>query len=190
MRFLERVFEGLWMNDAIEKANSDWNSQCAWHLANGLAGADQPRLTEASPFYVKGLSEYPGEEFASTYNSRIKELLMKHGVPSWAPEQRVPDRKTALGQIVDFGQGIDEYVALSKSERTFFRLSKFWWNENGPHLGCRDEARGFLFLVGEENSRCGSILVYDYQVSALARRYEYLRKHAPSFPFLSKEPAG
>lgn len=178
------------MNDAIEQANSDWSSHCAWHLANGLAGADQPRLTDASPFYVKGLAEFPGDEFASAYNSRINELLIAQGVPSWAPEQRVPDRKTALGRIVECGQNIDEYVALSKSERTFFRLSKFWWNENGPHLWNRDEVCGFLFLAGQENPGCGSILVFDYQESVLAKRYEYLRKHVPSFPFPSTEPAG
>lgn len=178
------------MNEAIEQANSDWNSQCAWILANGLAGADQPRLTDASPFYVKGFARCAGEEFASAYNFRIKELLNEQGIPSWAPAKRIPDRAAALGRIVESGRNVDEYVALSKSERTFFRLSKFWWNENGPHVWYRDEESGFLFLAGEENSGCGSLIVFDYRESVLAKRYEYLRKHAPSFPFLSKKTAG
>ena len=119
------------MTDPVEQADADWNGQCAWYLVNGLSGADQPRLTDASPFYSKGLSERPNDEFTDAYNSRITELLKEYGVPNWAPEKRVPDRGTAVDLIVDYGRRIDDYVAQSKAERTFFRLSRFWWNENG-----------------------------------------------------------
>jgi hypothetical protein len=174
-------------------ALADWQNQSARCLVVGTLVTDRPQLgrkPEDNPFYVTSLGCVVSADsllFRDVYNKVINDLLREHGVPPWAPAARRPDRATALQMLSKDGGPAAEFKAerLPWEQRLLDEVQSRWreQNEAGPASYCRDRERGVVLLGGDLSAKVGLVEVIDVKEMKWMASYEYLRKHAPLFPW-------
>ena len=131
---------------AASDAREEWNQRRASMQHFGDIYSDRP-LIHPSGLYVSICWD---EDYARAYNEEIRKLLETHGMPEWAPGNRLPDRERCL-VLLEEGLPFDQYQAtFKKEERLVTSQARRWTEEHGtrPEVFVRLDRLDLLLLGG------------------------------------------
>lgn len=149
--------------NAREQALRDWESQSAMNMVVGTIDISLPRYHWGELFCTESISCDWSEEaelFCRTYNSTIRLLLKKHGIPSWAPAKRLPDAISCLNILRNESLLFSEYQPGSQQEESVANRILFYWGAGRPTVYSKS-ASGLVLWGGTLADHSGRIDVLD-----------------------------
>ncbi len=170
-----------------EQADADWMNETAHYHGVGSIAADRPELVHGRVFYTTSLgcdATPEREAFCAEYNRRLEELVREHGIPPWAPANRIPGREESL-EALRTGHADLESMSLGPQERRGLRRM-IELREDQRISNTRivvDVTRGIALVGGDVGARAGAVDIVDLESGRYMRRYEYRRRHCPTFPW-------
>ena len=200
MRFVRAEVQegGIGMNerpfhpaDADWHATNDWNEQKAAHLGVGTVDLDRPHYNPVYTFYERILGSVVTnelEQFVFLYNRKVKSLLLKHGIPPWAPARRLLAATTCLESMRDSGQEISKFSLLSTAEEKAISYLMGRWQPHLPILWCRIPSLQLLLFGGVAKDQFVAVDVIDTlnDVRWMAH-YNYPEDEYGKLPWLEKQ---
>ena len=170
-----------------EKADADWNSQIGLYHVCGSIAAGRPELSHGRVFFAISLgcdASSDREAFCTEYNGRLDELIGEHGIPPWAPVNRIPDREECL-KLLCAGYPDLESPSLRPVERR--ALHRIFDQRKMQGIGnariAVDKIRRVSLIGGDAGARAGAVDIVDLESGRYMRRHEYRRRHCPTFPW-------
>ncbi|MEW8022803.1 MAG: hypothetical protein AB2803_03795 [Candidatus Thiodiazotropha sp.] len=100
-----------------QSALEDWNNQRVYKLFAGSIYSKVPSIDEGG-FYVAMSAE--GREYVDSYNTTIKDMVSKNGLPAWAPGVRTLDEKRLDEFFAEATKNL-EIDLSTKEERNLIR---------------------------------------------------------------------
>jgi hypothetical protein len=149
---------------ARERALKDWQSQTVRTLVVGTIDIALPSYRPGDSFAIETLGCELTDEadlYARTYNTTIRSLLTKYGMPGWAPVKRAPDVYSCLGILSQDARPFSEYLSQSQEELIEFKRILFRWYARHPQSYARVTESAIVVFGGSLPNGTGRIDVVD-----------------------------